>query len=200
MANRTIKIYGFNHTAGTAITATWNGTEVFNGTLSTSVMSFSDHYTDNTTAPSELLEFTFANADDTAESEHALNLTVTAGECSVGEIYVISHNENTIYDNFIEDESGRGKPPCTSIGGKWYWNPGNMGVYADGSDPADNSMPEKKAITINGSAPDLPGYTGSADGTLTYASIGMHLTTNDVYACTSRVPAILVAGTGYWSL
>ena len=42
MANRTIKIYGYNNASDTAITATWGGAQVFSSTLSESVVTRAD--------------------------------------------------------------------------------------------------------------------------------------------------------------
>ena len=138
MANRTIKIYGYNNASDTAITATWGGAQVFSSTLSQSVVTRADIDSAAGGAPVELFEFTYNNADDTQETSHALQITVTAGSCSIGEAYSISNNENTNWDSYPAqtDTSGMNKPPCTLIDGKilldtWtkYWTTWNLGHY-----------------------------------------------------------------------
>jgi len=193
MANRTIKIYGNNMNASTALVVAWDGIEVYNGTLSASVVTYADIY-GAATAPEEILEFTFNNADDTIETNHALSVTCT-GEAHVGEVYVISNNDNANYDEYPSD----GKPPVTTIGGKHYWTPGNEGIYRtspyNGS-ADDTGMPERINVLINDVVPTHTGYTGASDGTKTFSNTGFHLTTSDVLTCQVRVPTLLGSGGG----
>ena len=89
MANRTIKIFGYKHAADTALTVSWNGTEVFNGAISGTVVDYADVWGGDTLTLAELCEFTYNNADDTAESNNALSITISAGEASIGYVYDI---------------------------------------------------------------------------------------------------------------
>lgn len=194
MANRTIKIYGNNHGADTALTVSWAGAQVFNGTTSASVVDYADVYGGDTTSPEELFEFTYNNADDTKETEHALSITCTAGSCTVGAVFVISNNDNTNYDSYPATYNSKdGKPPVTDIGGKWYWNPGVNGIYQTVADPIDDSLSERKDIQVNSATPLTEGYTGSSGGVMTYNGMAFYLGTDDVFTCTARVPKILVA-------
>ena len=54
MANRTIKIYGYNHDASSTAVVTWAGAEVFNGAVTASVIAESAPWTDDSTDPVEL--------------------------------------------------------------------------------------------------------------------------------------------------
>ena len=44
--------------------------------------------------------FTYNNADDSTETEHALGVSVGAGDIRVGEVYVISNNDNANYEEY----------------------------------------------------------------------------------------------------
>ena len=192
MANRTIKIYGNNFAADTALVVSFGGAEVYNGTLSASVIAYADVYGGTSTTPGELVEFTFNNADDTTETEHALSITCTAGSCHIGAIYDISNNDNTNYDGYPSD----GKPQVFDIGGKWYYIDAGYGVYHDSSvEPnvaEDNSGLNKKNILINGNAPTADeNGTAILSGSQTYAGYSFTLVENDVLACTLRVAKTL---------
>ena len=198
MANRTIKVYGNNHAADTALTVTWNSVEVYNGTLSASVIDFADVYGGETTEPEELFEFTYNNAEDTIESSHTLRDTVTAGSGSVRQIFDISNNSNDNYDTYPAD----GKPPVHDIGGKWYWVPGSYGVYHDGTAPneaLDDTKINRSGFTLNGQ-PIEKDETASASWNWT-GSI-FNLSNGDEFGCSVRVAKTLVAnpnaGKGYW--
>ena len=189
MANRTIKIYGVNHAADTALTVSWGGAQVYSGTLSAAVVDFDDVLdTSSETADQvELLEFTYDNADDTQETSHSLSITVGAGACSVGTIYDISNNDNANYDTYPTD----GKPPVVDIGGKWYWQPAQFGKYH--GDTAPNST--QANASINASAFAINGATVAIDETADagYAWDGytFYLGNGDVYTATVKVAEIL---------
>ena len=188
MANRTIKVFGINHAADTALTVKWGGTQVYSGTLSASVVNFDDVWGGDTTSPSELFEFTYNNADDTALSTHALEITVTAGSCSVGEIFDISNNANDNYDTYPSD----GKPPVMDIGGKYYWTPGAFGVYHDGSAPnakSDNSLINASGFSVNGAAIEK---TSDQSATWNWEGCTFPLSTSDVFTVNVKVAPILV--------
>lgn len=183
MANRTIKIFGYNNASDTNITATWAGVEVHNGTLSASVVAFADQFGGDTTTPEELFEFTYNNADDTSESQHALRVTVNAGACSIGETYSNLDVDNTNYDTYPTD----GKPPVTEIGGNYYWTPGLPSVFGAN----ENVMSDRTNILINDATP--LGDGSSPDGSVdNYLGWDFRLTNGDVLGCNVRVPAILV--------
>lgn len=192
MANRTIKIYGNNFAADTALVVSFGGAEVYNGTISTSVTAYADVYGGTSTSPAELCEFTYNNADDTTETEHAMTITCSAGSCSIGSIYDISHNDNTNYDSYPSD----GKPQVIDIGGKWYYKDAEYGVYHDTSvaptETKDNSGLNKKNVKINGADPTAD-EDGSAilSGTQTFAGYAFTLVEDDILACTLRVAKIL---------
>lgn len=191
MANRTIKIYGYNNASDTAITATWGGAQVFSSTLSESVVTRADIESDAGGAPVKLFEFTYNNADDTIETSHALEITVTAGSCSIGQAYSIANNDNAAWDSYPAqtDSGGMNKPPCTEIDGKYYWTPcvsdGTFGTFGD----SVNSFPERINITINGAGPTGDGR--SPNGTYTYNGWAFAVGNGDVFRCDVRVPKIL---------
>jgi len=190
MANRTIKVYGHNHAADTALTVSWGGVEVYNGTLSASVVDYDDLWdsSTDTQAQLELFEFTYNNPDDTAESSHALSITVTAGSCSPGTIYDISNNENTNYDTYPVG----GKPPVTDIGGKWYWTPGGGGIYHDGSalnSEANNGVINQNTFAVNGTAVEVD--SGAPEG-YKFDGYTHHLVDSDVFTANVRVFPVLV--------
>lgn len=195
MANRTIKVYGHNHAADTALVASWGGVEVFNGTISASVTNFDDHWDTSTdVGPQlELFEFTYNNADDTTESTHALSITVSAGSASIGWIYDISNNDNANYDSYPAD----GKPPVIDIGGKWFWIPGTgESVYHDGSAVAEHGMDaviNTNTFAIDGTAVELDDNAPSGYKWDGYAH---HLVTPDVFTCNVRVAPTLAASVG----
>ena len=199
MANRTIKIYGLNHDASTSLTVSWAESQVYSGTLSAAVVDYDDTWDTSTDVADqvELFEFTYANADDTTESNHSLSVTVGAGSCSIGSIYDISNNDNANYDTYPTD----GKPPVVDIGGKWYWNPGSFGIYHDGTAPNDtlaNSVINANTFAINGTACELP---ASADAGYAWEGYHFHLANGDVFTSTVRVAPTLVtnphSGKGY---
>ena len=199
MANRTIKIYGINHDASTSLTVSWGGSQVYSGTLSAAVVDFDDTWDVSVDVADqvELCEFTFNNADDTAESSHSLSITVGAGSCSIGTIYDISNNDNANYDTYPAD----GKPPVIDIGGKWYWNPQSFGVYHDGTEAnatLANSVINANTFAINGTAVELP---DTADIGYAWDGYCFHLLSSDVFTATVRVAPTLVTnphpGKGY---
>jgi len=191
MANRTIKIYGLNHDASTSLTVSWDGATVYNGTISAAVVDYDDTWdvTTDVSDQTELCEFTFDNADDTAESNHSLSVSVGAGSCSIGYIYDISNNDNANYDTYPAD----GKPPVLDIGGKYYWNPGSYGIYHDGTAPNDtqsNSVINVNTFAINGTACELP---DTADTGYAWEGYSFYCITPDVFTATVRVAPVLIA-------
>ena len=190
MANRTMKIYGLNHDASTSLTVSWDGAQVYNGTLSASVVDYDDTWDVSTDVADqvELFEFTFNNADDTAESNHSLSVTVGTGSCAIGTIYDISNNDNANYDTYPAD----GKPPVIDISGKYYWNPGSFGIYHDDSAPNEtqaNSVINANTFAINGTAVELP---ASADTDYAWEGYHFYLNNGDVFTATVRVAETLV--------
>jgi hypothetical protein len=195
MANRTIKVYGHNHAADTALVASWGGVQVFNGTISANVTDFDNHWdTTSDVGPQlELFEFTYNNADDTTESTHALNITVSAGSASIGWIYDISNNDNAIYEGYPSD----GKPPVIDIGGKWFWKSGQgESVYHDGTELAAHGMDaviNANTFAVNGTAVEL---ADNAPSGYKFDGFAHHLLTNEVLTCNVRVYKTLVACVG----
>lgn len=194
MANRTIKIFGYKHAADAALTVSWNGTEVFNGAISGTVCDYADVWGGDTlpAGGEELCEFTYNNADDTAESNNALSITVSAGEVSVGNIYDILNNDNAIYEGYPAD----GKPPATLIDGKWYWQPGYDGVYHDGSalnSDTNNAIINRNTFAINGNAISIP---EGEPADYSFDGYHHHLITGQVFTATVRVYKTLVACVG----
>jgi len=191
MANRTIKVYGNNHAAGTALIVSWNGSEVYNATLSASVVDFADCF-GGSAADEELFEFTYNNADDTAESANALSVTIsTGGEASIGAIYDISNNDNANYDTY---PAGDGKPPVIDIGGKWYWAPAvPLGIYDDGvaaNAQNTNCKINRDSFQINGADHAL--NSADHDTGYRYQGYAFHLNEDDVFTCNVRVAKVLV--------
>jgi len=192
MANRTIKIWGYKHADNTAFLVSWNGAEVFNGTISGTTCSYADVYGGETTNPEELCEFTYNNADDTAESNNALSITVSAGEASIGNIYDILNNDNAIYEGYPAE----GKPPAIEIDSKWYWIPGAGGVYNDGTElnsDKNNAVTNKNTFKINDSAVAIPDGMPSD-----FSFDGYHhnVLTGQVFTATVRVWKTLTACIG----
>lgn len=192
MANRTIKIFGYTHAADTAFTVSWDGTEVFNGTISGTVCTYADVYSGDPGDVAELCEFTYANADDTAESNHALSITVSAGEASVGILYDICNNDNAIYEGYPADN----KPQAVEIDSKWYWFPTSPGgVYHDGS--AVNAESTNVRINWHNFAIDGNAIVASdiigAPADFTFPGYMHHLTTGQVFTADVRVAKTLPA-------
>ena len=212
MANRTIKIYGNNFAADTALVVSFGGAEVYNGTLSASVVSAADVYSTTSITPVELCTFTFNNSDDTVESSHALSITCNSGSCQIGEIYDSAEDDGTLYNTYPGSDATNGKPPTIVIGGMHYWMPGSGGVYHDNSElntDGTNSLINRTSITLNGSAPtaDANGTAILSAGT-TYDGHCFILGDSDVLAMTLRVAKKIVTnpdpdkgagnGGGHW--
>ena len=191
MANRTIKIFGYKHAADAAFTVSWNGTEVFNGAISGTVVDYADVWGGDTLTPAELCEFTYNNADDTAESNNALSITVSAGEACVGTVYDICNNDNAIYEGYPSD----GKPMATEIDGKWYWNPTGRGIYHDGSalnGTMSNAIINMNTFAIDGTAVVAADIIG-ASADYTFPGYQHHVLTGEVFTATVRVAKTLPA-------
>ncbi len=192
MANRTIKIYGYKHAANTAFTVLWDGTQVFNSTISGTVCDYADVYGESDSVNAEeLFEFTYNNTDDTAESNHTLSITVSAGEASVGIVYDICNNDNAIYEGYPADN----KPPAEQIDGKWYWTPTGGGIYHDGSAleaEAQNERINWHNFAIDGNAIVASDIIG-APADFTFPGYMHHLSSGEVFTADVRVAKTLPA-------
>ena len=192
MANRTIKIWGYKHADSTAFVVSWNGTEVFNGAISGTTCDYADVWGGDTLTLAELCEFTYNNAADTAESNNALSITVSAGEASVGRVYDICNNDNAIFEGY----PAAGKPPAVEIDSKWYWMPGYDGVYHDGSAlnaDTNNAKINMNTFAINGNPVSVPEGEPSD---YSFDGYVHHLITGQVFTATVRVYKTLVACVG----
>jgi hypothetical protein len=212
MANRTIKVYGHNHAADTALTVSWGGAEVYNGTLSASVVDFDDII--DTTAEEkhdqeELFEFTYNNADDSATTTHSLSITVSAGSASIGTIRDSAGGGTTEYDSYpgvgemtrngAPWEGVSGKPPVDLIDGTYYWQ---QEVYhADAStlnEDQTNMTINTTAHAINGASVAVP---ESAPSGYAWSGFTFYLVQDDVYTNTTSVYEAMVTnafpGKGY---
>tara|TARA_R110000851_G_scaffold300836_1_gene457087 strand:+ start:108 stop:635 length:528 start_codon:yes stop_codon:yes gene_type:complete len=174
MSTRKIRIKGNNHAVNSSATVTFDGVEVFSGAVSAEVIDESDVWSTDTTTPVAIVEFEYNNADDTQETEHSLRIEVAAGQIRAGNIWVEAtrdaSNTNLKWFHGIE------------VAGVYYYNPGDNGVYGDGSESA---LPERTNILINDAEPISIGYDGNNSGQEFLLSAG------DTFACTVRVPAIL---------
>ena len=178
MATRKIRIRGYNHAVNSATTVTFDGVEVFSGALSAEVTDESDPYDNPDASPTEIFQFEYNNADDTQETEHSLRIEVTAGQIRAGNIWVEATRDAAIVNSY----PGVGFNGANEISGVYYYNPGDQGVYGDGSESA---LPERTNILINDAEPISIGYDGN------YAGHDFLLSAGDTFACTVRVPATL---------
>lgn len=184
MANRKIKIFGYNHDAGSNCTVLWDGAEVATGVLSSAVTA--DNEPQNGGTPIELFSFEYNNADDSKETEHALSIQVTAGAIRAGCVWVEATTDSTIFDSWDS-----AKNPAAAIGSEYFYIPSITVPYGDASNTA---WPERKNILINSSAPNETGYAGTGtEGTPTYNGWEFSLAAGDTYTCTVRVLALLAA-------
>ena len=180
MATRRIRIRGYNHAVNSATTVTFDGVEVFSGAVSAEVVDESDVWSTDTTIPVAIVEFEYNNADDTQETEHSLRIEVTAGQIRVGQIWIEATRDAAIVNSY----PGVGFNGANEISGVYYYNPGDQGVYGDGSESA---LPERTNILINDAEPISIGHDGNHSGHEFLLSAG------DTFACTVRVPAALSA-------
>ena len=178
MATKRIRIRGYNHAVNSATTITFDGVEVFSGALSAEVIDESDVWSKDDTNPVAIVEFEYNNADDTQETEHSLRIEVTAGQIRVGQIWIEATRDAAIVNSY----PGVGFNGANEIAGVYYYNPGDQGVYGDGSESA---LPERTNILINDAEPISIGYDGN------YAGHDFLLSAGDTFACTVRVPAAL---------
>jgi hypothetical protein len=92
MSTRKIRIKGNNHAVNSSATVTFDGVEVFSGAVSAEVIDESDVWSsdgvESLSAPVEMFEFEYNNADDTQETEHSLRIEVAAGQIRAGNIWV----------------------------------------------------------------------------------------------------------------
>ena len=174
MATRRIRIRGYNHAVNSATIVTFDGVEMFSGAVSAEVTDESDPHDNPDASPIEMFQFEYNNADDTQETEHSLRIEVTAGQIRAGNIWVEAtrdaSNANLKWLHGAE------------FAGVYYYNPGDNGIYGDGSESA---LPERTNILINDAEPISIGYDGNNSGHDFLLSAG------DTFACTVRVPAIL---------
>ena len=181
MATRKIRIRGYNHAVNSATTVTFDGVEVFSGSLSAEVIDESDVWSTDTTTPVAIVEFEYNNADDTQETEHSLRIEVTAGQIRAGNIWVEATRDLAIVNSYPENERISGEFVADGV---YYYRYGDRGVYGDGSEFA---LPERTNILINDAEPISVGHDGNHSGHEFLLSAG------DTFACTVRVPAILAA-------
>ena len=179
MATRKIRIRGYNHAVNSATTVTFDGVEVFSGSLSAEVIDESDVWSTDTTTPVAIVEFEYNNADDTQETEHSLRIEVTAGQIRAGNIWVEATRDAAIANSYPENERISGEFVADGV---YYYLFGDGGVYGDQSESA---LPERINILINDAEPISIGYEGNNSGQQFLLSAG------DTFACTVRVPAIL---------
>lgn len=177
MATRKIIIKGYNHAVNSTATVTFDGVEVFSGALTAEVVDESDVWSTDTAPPIGILEFEYNNADDTKETEHSLRIEVPAGQLRLGQLWIEATRDAAVVDSYPEK-----KFPALDIDGNYYYLPGDLGVYGDGSESA---LPERTNILINDAEPISIGYEGNYAGQQFLVSAG------DTFACTVRVPKIL---------
>ena len=179
MATRKIKIRGYNHALNSAATVTFDGVEVFSGTMSAEVIDESDVWSTDTTTPVAIYEFEYNNADDTQETEHSLRIEVTAGQIRAGNIWVEATRDAAIANSYPENERILDEFVADGV---YYYLFGDGGVYGDQSESA---LPERTNILINDAEPISIGYDGN------YSGYDFLLSAGDTFACTVRVPATL---------
>ena len=183
MATRKIKIRGYNHALNSAATVTFDGVEVFSGTMSAEVIDESDVWSTDTTTPVAIYEFEYNNADDTQETEHSLRIEVTAGQIRAGNIWVEATRDAAIANSYPEN---RRISDEFVVDGIYYYRYGDGGVYDDVYDDiSESALPERINILINDAEPISIGYDGN------YAGYDFLLSAGDTFACTVRVPATL---------
>ena len=186
MATRTIIITGYNYDAASAATVLVDGTEVVSGTLTASAV-VPPTVNGPADSPVELFKFDFTNADDRAITDHTLSIACTAGFIDVGEIYVDCNPD--------ADQQDEASTLITLRDGKWYYRPGNGGVYGDSSATAQS---ERTNVLIDGASPtlldaDADAGIGEPIGGKDNASwAGWHfkLRSGETLTCTMRVPSI----------
>ena len=183
MSTRKIRIKGNNHAVNSSATVTFDGVEVFSGAVSAEVIDESDVWSsdgvESLSAPIEMFEFEYNNADDTQETEHSLRIEVTAGQIRAGNIWVEATRDAAIANSYPENERISGELVADGV---YYYLFGDGGVYGDQSESA---LPERINILINDAEPISIGYEGNNSGQSFLLSAG------DTFACTVRVPATL---------
>tara|TARA_R110002074_G_scaffold9188_1_gene36744 strand:- start:6 stop:557 length:552 start_codon:yes stop_codon:yes gene_type:complete len=179
MATRKIRIRGNNHAVNSAATVTFDGVEIFSGALTAEVIDESDVWSGEGTNPVAIVEFEYNNSDDTQETEHSLRIEITAGQIRVGQLWIEATSDAAVVNSYPEN-----KFPAVDLNGDgtYYYVPGDLGVYGDGSESA---LPERTNILINDAEPISIGYEGNYAGQQFLVSAG------DTFACTVRVPKIL---------
>ena len=185
MVNRKIKIYGHNHDAGTEATVTLGGVQVHSGAVSAGVVTDAAVIDDTTNPePVVLFDITYNNSDDTTMTEHALNISVTAGELRAGQIRIEATSDASVIDALTENGKRATGINGTPIDGTYYYEPDNGIAYA--TDEWWAGTPERKNILINGATPVTVGYEGT-----TYEGKEFLVSSGDQYTCTVRIPALL---------
>ena len=192
MAIRKFKVEGWNHDAGTTATVTMDGTQVFSGAITTTVVNPYDGVTEPAgDGPHFVLSWDYNNLDDTAEQEVACSIEITAGSASIGTVRVSSGDTNSA--GYPADAS-----PTTEVDGNYYYPGTNTTPYGDGSAIA---IPEKKNILIDGSSPALLtadtelGINEPTGGILapTFSSWAFCLDNGQTISYTQRIPALIAA-------
>jgi hypothetical protein len=179
MATRKIKIRGYNHAVNSATTVTFDGVEIFSGALTAEVIDESDVWSGEGANPVAIVEFEYNNSDDTQETEHSLQIEITAGQIRAGNIWVEATRDAAIANSYPENERISGD---FVVDGIYYYTFGDGGVYGDESESA---LPERTNILINDAEPISIGYEGNFSG------MDFLLSAGDTFACTVRVPKIL---------
>jgi len=186
MATRTIIITGYNYDAASAATVLVDGTEVVSGTLTASAV-VPPTVNGPADSPVELFKFDFTNADDTTITDHTLSIACTAGFIDVGEIYVDCNPD--------ADQQDEASTLITLRDGKWYYRPGNGGVYGDSSATAQS---ERTNVLIDGASPTLLDADADAGigepiggkDSASWVGWNFKLQSGETLTCTMRVPSI----------
>jgi len=186
MATRTIIITGYNYDAASAATVLVDGTEVVSGTLTASAV-VPPTVNGPADSPVELFKFDFTNADDTTITNHTLSIACTAGFIDVGEIYVDCNPD--------ADQQDEASTLITLRDGKWYYRPGNGGVYGDSSATAQS---ERTNVLIDGASPTLLDADADAGigepiggkDSASWVGWNFKLQSGETLTCTMRVPSI----------
>jgi len=190
MATRTIIITGYNYDATSSATVLFDGVEVFAGALTASAVT-APTVNGPTADPAEIFKFDFTNADDSQMTSHTLSVECTAGYIDVGEI--LSHCNPD-----VDQQDEASQTVILNADGKWYWRPGNGGIYGDGSATAEC---ERTNILIGGATPslldaDADAGIGEPQGgktTPVWTGWSLKLEAGETLTCGVRVPEIINA-------
>lgn len=192
MATRKFKVEGWNHDTSTTAIVTMGGVQVFNGAISTAVVTpqSSDGEESDKATQHYILSWDYTNADDTSEQEVACSIEITAGSASVGTILVSSGDTNSAgYPDATK--------PAIELDSTWYYRGTNSLPYGDAT---ANAIPEKKNILIDGSTPPLTATTAEEGGipsggvdSPTFNGWEFYLENGQTISFTQRIPALVAA-------